>query len=199
MTLIFVDIPPKMSMKNSPPIDLHWGWIYWSPRKWQNLLNFLQGVSDLSSILSCEIDDWPLDRRARRTHRVVCCPRETPSSKQNRPSQKCSLSCNDVCWLLEYYQTITQVCYCRNCLCSNYYWHNSDISMHLSFGIPLLICKLSTMAIVRACHAYVTLSLSSISFPYWKPPIPVVYMTGWGDLLRPPDKALLPQEVQALV
>ena len=44
MTLIFVDIPPKMSMKNSPPIDLHWGWIYWSPRKWQNLLNFLQGV-----------------------------------------------------------------------------------------------------------------------------------------------------------
>ena len=24
MTLIFVDIPPKMSMKNSPPIDLHW-------------------------------------------------------------------------------------------------------------------------------------------------------------------------------
>ena len=25
MTLIFVDIPPKMSMKNSPPIDLHWG------------------------------------------------------------------------------------------------------------------------------------------------------------------------------
>ena len=25
-------------------IDLHWGRIYWSPRKWQNLLNFLQGV-----------------------------------------------------------------------------------------------------------------------------------------------------------
>ena len=44
MTLIFVDIPLKMSMKNNPPIDLHWGWIYWSPRKWQNLLNFLQGV-----------------------------------------------------------------------------------------------------------------------------------------------------------
>ena len=43
MTLIFVDIPSKMSMKNSPAIDLHWGWIYWSPRKWQNLLNFLQG------------------------------------------------------------------------------------------------------------------------------------------------------------
>ena len=46
MTLIFVDIPPKMSMKNSLPMDLHWGWIYWSPRKWQNLLNFLQGVQD---------------------------------------------------------------------------------------------------------------------------------------------------------
>ena len=44
MTLIFVDIPPKMSMKNRPPIDLLWGWIYWSPRKWQNLLNFPQGV-----------------------------------------------------------------------------------------------------------------------------------------------------------
>ena len=25
MILIFVDIPSKMSMKNSPPIDLHWG------------------------------------------------------------------------------------------------------------------------------------------------------------------------------
>ena len=67
MTLIFVDIPLKMSMKNSPPIDLHWGWIYWSPRKWQNLLNFLQGAGappplHLRNIncasMSCDVHEW---------------------------------------------------------------------------------------------------------------------------------------------
>ena len=57
MTLIFVDILPKMSMKTSP-FDLHR--IYWSPGKWQNLLNFLQGVMGLPvyTYHTCCCDFW---------------------------------------------------------------------------------------------------------------------------------------------
>ena len=63
MTLIFVDIPPKISMKNSPLIDLQWGRIYRSPRKWQNLLNFLQGEivqgnPQSATACSCPQNDW---------------------------------------------------------------------------------------------------------------------------------------------
>ena len=36
--------PSDEGGKNSSPIYLHWDRVYWSPRKWQNILNLLQGA-----------------------------------------------------------------------------------------------------------------------------------------------------------
>ena len=74
MALIFVDIPPKMSMKNSPSIDLHRGWIYWSPRKWQNLLNFLQGVYSIQKLHHSNGQDSKYISKYFYHQTVISCP-----------------------------------------------------------------------------------------------------------------------------
>ena len=55
MSLIFVEIPLKIRLKNCLPIDLHWDIIYWNPRKMLNLMNFWQSdcavqPSDLAGV-----------------------------------------------------------------------------------------------------------------------------------------------------